>query len=70
MFPSFLLSRAANFSSSVLKSWRTRMLICAFHSPIDRLISYAAWHLFTTKGMPADNGVCDLFAVFYCAALL
>jgi hypothetical protein len=38
------------------------MLICAFHSPIERLIHYLARHAFTMKGMPADNGFRDLFA--------
>ena len=52
MLPSFRLSRAANVSNSLLKSCRIRILICAFQSPIERLIHYPARHAFTTKGMP------------------
>src|SRR5215467_11581088 len=33
-FPSLRLSRPANSSRSALRTWRTRKLICAFHSPI------------------------------------
>jgi hypothetical protein len=62
MLPSFRLSRSANASNSLRRSCRIRMLICAFHSPIERLIHYLARHAFTMKGMPADNGFRDLFA--------
>jgi hypothetical protein len=63
MLPSFRLSRAANVSNSLLRSCRIRILICAFHSPIERLIHFPGRHAFTTKGMPADNCFCDLFAL-------
>ena len=62
MLPSFRLSRSANASNSLRRSCRIRMLICAFQMPIERVLFKLARHAFTTKGMPADNGFCDLFA--------
>ena len=65
ILPSFRFSRAANSSSSARRACRTLILICAFHSPIARVLSYASGHSCATKGMPADYGVIGTSAPRY-----